>query len=277
MTPNDPGNPNNPPPPGQYQDWREWRRQQRWERRRQRRAMCGPASASGRVIIGGSVLLLGVLFLLQNLGIFYVDRLWSFWPVIVIAMGVSKIIGGPGVHRRVWGVFYTATGLVLLANSLGYLPWDIWQVLWPLWLIFWGVFIILRGFGRRDWAGGNPFQDAGTSTANMLNEVAVFGGVQRRVESQEFEGGEVTAVFGGVEIDLTRAGTKKDQMYLEANAVFGGVELRIPESWDVTMRGAAVLGGHEDKTIRARAADGVKRPRLVINGSAVFGGVTVRN
>lgn len=254
-------------------DERWERRRQRWEARRQRRAMYG---GSGHLVLGGMVVLLGVVFLLQNLGFFYVDRIWDLWPVLLIAMGVSKAVSGPSVRRRAFGAFFIAVGLVFLANSLGYLPFDVWRLLWPVVLIAWGLLMLLRGFGRRDGTGINPFHDAGTSTANRLNETAVFGGIQRRVESQQFEGGEVTAVFGGVEVDLTQANTTKDEMFLEANAIFGGVELRIPDGWDATVQGTAILGGHEDKT-RPRVVEGVKRPRLVIEGNAIFGGVSIRN
>lgn len=273
MTPNDPTSSS---PGNRYEDRWE-RRRRRWEARRERRLAWG-GGRNSHFILGGTIVLFGILFLLQNLGVFYVERVWELWPVILVAAGISKLITGPGAPRRIWGGLLVASGVVLLANTTGYLPWDAWRLLWPLWLIFWGLFILLRGFGRKPWwPQDNPFHDRGTSTANSLDEVAVFGGVQRRVESQEFEGGEVTAVFGGVEIDLRTAGTKKDEVLLEVNAVFGGVELQVPESWDVTMRGAAFLGGHEDRTHPSRAQDGVKRPRLVIEGNAVFGGVSVRN
>jgi predicted membrane protein len=109
----------------------------------------------------------------------------------------------------------------------------------------------------------------------VLNEFTVFGGVRRRIDSQEFEGGEVSAIFGGVEIDLRGAATKKDEVVIELNAIFGGVELRVPDTWDVTVRGAGIFGGYEDKTMPRRDTASGKRPLLVITGSAVFGGVTV--
>ena len=43
--------------------------------------------------------------------------------------------------------------------------------------------------------GGDP--------RTTLNEVAIFGGIERRVTSQDFQGEHIKAVFGGVEIDLT--------------------------------------------------------------------------
>jgi predicted membrane protein len=229
-------------------------------------------------MFGGAIVLVGVLFLLQNLGYLYVGSLWKYWPVILIAIGIAKLVEGPGTERRMGGLAIALIGAVLLTNMLGFLPWMTWRMLWPLWLIFWGILILTRGFGRNPFGGPGPFtDDTGTSAANTLDEKAIFGGVHRRVEAQDFQGGLITAVFGGVEIDLRNAATTKDEIQLEANAVFGGIELKVPEAWDVTVRGAGVLGAYEDRTHPARPVEGVKRPRLVIRGSAVFGGVEVRN
>ena len=63
---------------------------------------------------------------------------------------------------------------------------------------------------------------------------------------------------------------------MEANALFGGIEIRVPETWNVTVRGAGIFGGYEDKTMDSRAAPDAKQPHLIINGFAIFGGVTIQ-
>jgi hypothetical protein len=54
------------------------------------------------------------------------------------------------------------------------------------------------------------------------------------------------------------------------------VELKIPTSWSAVSQVVAIFGGVENKSVEP-AADmpGVKR--LYIKGSAVFGGVEVKN
>ena len=37
-------------------------------------------------------------------------------------------------------------------------------------------------------------------------------------------------MFGGVEIDLRKAATTRDEILVEANAIFGGIEIRVPET-----------------------------------------------
>ena len=80
-------------------------------------------------------------------------------------------------------------------------------------------------------------------------------------------------------MDLSRAGTKLDEVVIEANALLGGVELRVPPDWDVVVRGMGILGGYEDGTrppVNVGTA-GVKRPRLIVTGQALLGGVNVQN
>ncbi len=237
---------------------------------------------------GLALLLVGVVFLLTNLGVFYPEDVKIYWPVILVPLGIAQAVFRTGVTRRLWGGGIAIVGLVLLAHNLGYIHGNIWQLLWPVWLIFLGISFLLRALrgGGPPWSSSTPpaddpsntqgFPPASTGAANVLNEVTVFGGVRRRIVSQEFEGGEVSAIFGGVEIDLRAAGTKKDEVVIEMNAIFGGVELMVPDTWDVAVRGAGIFGGYEDKTgPRREPPTGGKRPLLVITGDAVFGGVTV--
>jgi hypothetical protein len=227
------------------------------------------------------LLIIGSVFLLSNMGIVGPFFWRDFWPVALIGIGLMQAIFRRGYIQRAWGGWMAAMGLVFLAHNLGYIRAQEWQLVWPMAMILLGVMFLLRGFGRRvnpdGSAGGEgcglPFGSSGT--ANVLDEHAVFGGIQRRVDSQEFQGGEVTAIFGGVHLDLRGASTKKDEVTIEMNAIFGGVELLVPDSWDVTVRGEAVFGGFEDKTMRRSSPASGKRPHLVITGSAIFGGVTV--
>jgi predicted membrane protein len=112
---------------------------------------------------------------------------------------------------------------------------------------------------------------------NQLRDGAVFGGSRRRVDSQDFQGGEAFAMFGGVEIDLRKAAMTRDEILIEANAIFGGIEIRVPETWNVLVRGAGIFGGYEDETMDTRVRPEGKQPVLIVNGFAVFGGVSIKN
>jgi predicted membrane protein len=109
--------------------------------------------------------------------------------------------------------------------------------------------------------------------------VAIFGGVERRVVTQDFRGGTINAIFGGVELDLSHAVMQQPQAEIEINAIFGGVELRVPENWQVISSGQAIFGGYDDKTGSAdqpEPGDPAKKI-LLLTGSVVFGGVDIKS
>jgi predicted membrane protein len=250
-------------------------------------------------VVGGVILAaIGVLLLLQNLGIPYFEDLERYWPVILIVVGIAQASRSMGMGGRVWGGAVFFAGVIFLLNNLGIIHGDIWRFLWPGVLIMIGLAMLARSLDR-DTSGFNPgatgaqakrmadnIRDRivsdiggirGSASINRLSEWAVFGGTRRRVDSQDFQGGEAFAMFGGVEIDLRKAGSTRDEIIIEANALFGGIEVRVPETWSVTVRGSGVFGGYEDETMDGRVASDAKQPHLIVNGFAVFGGVNIKN
>jgi predicted membrane protein len=223
----------------------------------------------GGAIWGGVLLVIGVAFLLDNLGILPVDHLFRFWPLILIAAGVSKLMRR---EHRVWGISICLIGALFLLDNLGFAHFR-WSQLWPLALIVGGVLLIWNSLEAR--------RNVPTTTVgpNTLNELAIFGGIERRVTTQSFEGGQATAIFGGIEIDLRLAGMAADSAILDVNTVFGGCEVRVPETWNIVTEGQGIFGGYSDSTRQTGVEDltNPKKKTLLIRGAAVFGGVEIKN
>jgi len=277
----------------------------RMRRRRERFRHRRRHSPIGGVIIGTAILLAGVLFLLENLGLVHVHNLWAYWPVLMIAWGFAGVTGAGHASGRVWGGVIAVAGALLLLSNLQIITVNVWRVLWPLLLIAAGLRMLYRNARRRRWRDHDKFPTAGGPGAvpggaappggtapqdetapqddtrgagpkpGYLDEWAVFGGSRRRVDSQDFKGGEAFAMFGGVELDLRSATIVQDEVVIDASALFGGVDIQVPETWSVSVEGHGVFGGYEDKTVHAMPENA--RPRVVITGSAVFGGVVVKN
>jgi predicted membrane protein len=268
-----------------------------WESRIPRRGQEG--RGEGRLVMGLVIVAMGVLFLLDNLGLVYVRNVWGFfWPAILIALGLARLSTCYSPAGRVSGIVLVCVGGLLLVNKLGIIPVDVWHLFWPVILILWGVAMLFRGLQRGDgggsgWSGGwNPnwdparwraqmaargFGPYGDTSPNTVHQWAFFGGSRRRIDSQNFEGGDALAIFGGIRVDLRQAASTKDEIHLEANALFGGVDIRVPESWNVIMRGMGVFGGFEDGTRGRENGFPSGKPTLIVTGMAMFGGVTVKN
>jgi len=261
------------------------RRQERWARGGN---ACGGSNAAGGMIIGLGVIAVGVLFLLRNVGIVYFDDLWQFWPVILIVVGLSKFANPHSASNVVSGLLISGIGTVFLLRNLGYFYGDVWSYLWPGILIAIGLSILVKHLERihepppppgssTSFPSGAVFPSATTSSSNFLHIENVFSGTRQKIESQDFEGGKIAVVFGGAEIDLRSAGTKREEITIKADAVFGGIELWVPAHWQTIVRGSGVFGSFEDKTFPAAPGATVKAPRLLITGGAVFGSVIVKN
>jgi hypothetical protein len=196
----------------------------------------------------------------------------------LIAVGISKMFESQGPGGRVWAGMVMGAGVLFLLDNLG--VWHVgWNLIWPLALVGVGITMLLHAFERKDLPDIGRHQGWTTSSGpDTLREWATFGGVKRRLNTQDFKGGEMIAVFGGIEVDLREANIPNGkEVVVDANATFGGIELRVPYSWEVVTRGMGIFGGYEDKTVPPRPTEGVKPPRLLVTGYAVFGGVSIQN
>jgi len=104
---------------------------------------------------------------------------------------------------------------------------------------------------------------------------ALFSAHKRKPYSGVFDGGEIDAIVGAVELDLRQATMKHDTARINVFALFGGVVILLPKEWDVSIQASAFLGGVDDQTVQ-QPADGGMRPRLVVTGTAIFGGIVVK-
>ena len=223
-----------------------------------------------RLIPAIIVIGIGVLFLLNTLNVFYFWEWARYWPVILIAIGLVKLVDANTPSGHVAGAILVGVGAVLLGQTLGYLNVRMHD-LWPLFLIGAGLLML---FNRGPWHG----IDRGPRiyAHERLREASVFGGGKRKINIQDFTGGHIDAVFSGYEIDLRGAIMTADSATIKVSAVFSGVEIRIPETWSVVIEGDGVFGTLTDKTVQPNPqTPGLKR--LFIKGAAVFGSVDVKN
>jgi predicted membrane protein len=226
-----------------------------------------PALIPGLVLVG-----LGMLFLLDNLHILYLREWVRFWPVILIAIGLAKVVDSAFAGGRTVGIIFMCVGAILLAKNFGLILVRV-RDLWPIFLIGIGLFMLWhRLTPHPTWHDRQR-----SSSASVVSDHAVFGGGKRNVNTDDFQGGEVSAIFGGVELNLRRAVMKGESATLEVNTVFGGVEVTIPENWSAVVQGSGVFGGFSDSTVQPDPARTPDFRRIIVRGAAVFGGVNIKN
>ncbi len=101
--------------------------------------------ADSRLIPGLVIALLGVLLTLDNLGVFEIERLRRFWPVILIVLGLHRLLEQPA-RRRGSGVALLAIGIAFQLRNFGWMPLNLSHLeqYWPLILAIVGVLMIWR-------------------------------------------------------------------------------------------------------------------------------------
>lgn len=223
----------------------------------------------GLVIIGA-----GILLLMSNLGIIAFRDMWDFLPLILVFIGLQRLVDAAGrpMGSILGGMLVALGGLWFVAN-MGWFHID-HRVITPAIVMMIGALFLVRAIDRQTIppsSTSDPGELVGT-----LNEWALFGGIKRNISTQDFRGGSLFAMFGGIEIDLRRAGIASAEAVIDANAVFGGIELHVPPTWTVVIRGQSIFGGYEDKTLPASDSATPDR-RLILTGMALFGGVSIGN
>lgn len=219
------------------------------------------ASSSNNRLVGIGFIVLGVLFLLPLVSGFEFS-FGDWWPLFLILIGFGSISNG----NRKGGVIVIAIGVVFLLSNLDILSISFW-LLWPFALIAVGVAILFSHSRSRAAVEASDAPPAGDDLAVS----AIFSGNNQRIDSQRFNGGNVSVTFGGAEIDLRGAAMDGDAATVNVNAVFGGVKLQVPPDWAVEVRADSTFGGVEKK----RPDPAEPRATLTVTGSCLFGGIEI--
>ena len=218
------------------------------------------------LMFGLLIILIGIVFTLDNLNIADSRRYLQYWPVGLIAIGAAKLWQVKhGYGSALGGVLFVIAGVWMLLDSLDLIVVSFLDF-WPVILIVAGSVIVWQGVRGRQHRAAAPGDDT-------INAIAVLAGVNRGSNSAAFRGGELTAFMGGCEIDLRQAAINGEAT-LDIFAMWGGIEIRVPENWVVIGRVTPVMGGFEDTT---RPPQGATTHKLIIRGVVLMGGVEVKN
>lgn len=221
-----------------------------------------------QALFGVIVIVIGVLFTLDNLNVINASEYVRYWPAALVALGVMKLWQAMREGRGwIGGVVFTAIGAWMLFERVVYIRIDLRDV-WPLALLCFGAYLVWRGVS----GPGRARPLAGDA---HLSAVAILSGINRGSNSPGFSGADLTAVMGGCEIDLRQASIAPGMTaVIDVFAFWGGIEIRVPEDWSVATRVTPLLGGVEDQT---RASQGAVSKRVEIRGTAIMGGVEIKN
>ncbi|MBB5473339.1 cell wall-active antibiotics response protein [Cellulomonas hominis] len=213
----------------------------------------------GQLLLGTVLVLAGGVLLLDRLDVLQVASLWEvLLPLAVIAVGAAALALVP----RAWigPVLILGLGTFWLLEALDLVHGSASTYALPIALALLGCSILVAATGRR-------------TDPDRLRMLVFFWGGDRRTTSQQFRSASITAVFGGIDLDL-RAANIVDRARIDVFTMFGGVEMKVPPTWRVRLNNLSVFGGSDDKTVPPPYPDA---PVLDVHVVAIFGGATVKH
>jgi hypothetical protein len=237
------------------------------------------AGFTPNLVVGVGLTLLGVVLTLDKLGVVDAIGWLRFWPVLLVLFGVSIVVQA-------------------LRPVAGVRPQPILSA--PL-----VILLVVVGFvGTR--ASGWPVT-ATTADGDSVSVHAVMSGNRHAVAGRPFRHGEMTAVMGESRLDLRNAVLAPgEEAVIDVVTIMGSTIVFVPRDWDVNFDAVPVMGGINDERGKRAAAgndgggdvqpsgsqpsagapssDGEAtgsfsgpRPRLVLRGFVLMGGLVVRS
>lgn len=213
-----------------------------------------------RLFLGTTIVFFGICLLLASLDLYNMGALLAtWWPLFFVILGILSLSSDSKSY--VWPVVLMLIGFGILFDNLAVMTIEIEKVIFPMIVVSIGVMIMLKSVQRPQ----RPVEKSEES-------ISVFmAGAEQANNSRNYKGGKLTAVCGGIELDLSRAKVV-DGAVIDVLVLMGGIELRVPENVIVKNRAICMLGGIENKQRTA----GEKAPTLYIDGTLALGGLEVK-
>lgn len=218
----------------------------------------------GIVFIIVGIVLAGNALGLTNINIFF-DGWWTLFIIVPCFIGLFK------ENEKIGNIIGLFIGIIFLLSCQGVIDFDmIWKLIFPAILIVIGFSFIFK-----DTISGKVSKEIKKLNENkkdFCEYCATFSGQNVKFDNEEFKGAELTAVFGTVKCDISKAIINTDTV-INAEAIFGGIEITVPENVQVKVKSTPVFGAVSNKTTNSNK----ENVHIVyINATSVFGGVEIR-
>lgn len=256
----------------------------------------------GKIIGGILVIVAGSLLLSKELGAEIPNWVFS-WKTFLIGLGL--LVGIKHSFRNMsWLVLMLVGGVFLMSDI--YPDLAIKHLLWPIMIIIFGLFIIFKPrnrfkhkhhrFADRRWKRWqehqeykkeyqeaykkkyvNDYYSEASSDDDVIDGVAFMGGIKKKIISKNFKGGDMTVIFGGIELDLSQA-DMPEKATLDVTQIFGGTKIIVPANWEIKSELVSVFGSIEDKRmVSPTTLANEPNKILILRGTTIFGGIEIKS
>lgn len=212
---------------------------------------------------------LGVILGLNALEITNIELFFDGWWTLFII--IPCFIGLFNDSDKTGNLIGLLIGLVLLLSCQDFIEFEmVWKLIIPIVLVVIGLSFIFRGFINSKVK--SEIKKLNDKKKNTNEYCATFSSQNVDFSNDEFDGADLSAVFGGVKCDLRKA-TIKDDKVINATAIFGGIKIYVPKDVNIKIKSTPIFGGVSNETIN----DGTKNEHTIyVNATSVFGGVEIK-
>ncbi len=227
-----------------------------------------------KIILGIALVLVGIIFALNALGIFEIDIFFPGWWTLFII--IPSFVGLFGKHDRFGSLIGLAIGVALLLSAQNIIDLSLlWKLFVPIILILFGIKIIFNTSRNRQTSETiNNLRNNGLSHGK---DTVAFSSQNINYDGKVFEGAALDAVFGSISLDLRNAIFEQDSV-ITASAIFAGIDIIVPNYVQVKIESNSIFGAVSDK----RNYSNYQNPQadsaitLYVEGTCLFGGVDIK-
>lgn len=221
-------------------------------------------------ILWGIVLvIIGVIVGLNALNITNINIFFNGWWTLFII--IPSLIGLLNEKDKTGNIIGLIIGVVLLLGVQNIIDFDlIWKLILPVIIIIVGLSLI---FGNNlNKKINNEIKKINNKKGKNEEYCSTFSEQKIDFDDEEFKGVSLTAVFGGITLDLRKAKINED-VVINTTSVFGGIDIYIPDNIKIKVKSTSIFGGVDNKKIKN---DNEKEHIIYINASCIFGGVDIK-
>ena len=210
------------------------------------------------------LLVIGLLLALSTLNIVDFDLFFKGWWTFLII--IPAVIGFIVDDDKLCHSIFLIVGILLFLETRNLIDFTlIWNLIVPIIIILIGLSLIFRNIFVKD-------ERKHMFKKNEGSTLAVFSGQELNYDNKKFDGTDLVAVFGGIDIDLRKAKLEKD-VVINTVAVFGGIDIMVSEDSNVEVKSFSAFGGVESNK---KKNDGNAKTTIYVNATCIFGGVEIK-
>ncbi|MCX8074738.1 MAG: cell wall-active antibiotics response protein [Clostridia bacterium] len=219
----------------------------------------------GNILWGAAFILIGLIAALKSFNVVDFNVFFEgWWTLFIIVPAVVSMVQN-GIKTS--NVIVLLIGVFFLLSARDILGYDTFaKLIVPTIFLLIGVNIIFKDQFNKN------YKTIKTLNKNGLNEYnAIFSGQEVNFPAEKFEGANINATFGGVDLNLKNAIIDSD-IVIEASAIFGGIKILVPQNVRVKVSSTPVFGGVSNKV---NPVAGENMPTIYVNSTCMFGGVEI--